>query len=236
MKRAMTGAVIIKVPVNMDREKAPLLATRLAEVLDPTTVKAAAPARIAELRVVSVKKEELRQALTLTVGCGGAEVQVGENGTSRGGLGSVWMKCPAAAARKLAQAEKVAFDWSTARVIVIPKRPLKCFKGLELGSVRATCVSTEDRRHLCYKCAGSGHRARVCPASAPKYPLCESLGAPADHRMGGATCALPPRKSREGDPFASQLLQGARKHRQSSNRWPDGGLRIGAITQAPPPK
>nr|XP_033188909.1 uncharacterized protein LOC117156205 [Bombus vancouverensis nearcticus] len=200
MKKAMTGAIIIQVPGDKDRGKATLLASRLAETLDPTAVRIATPTRMAELRVtgidISVKKEELRRALALAAGCGSAEVQVGEIGATRGGLGSAWIKCPAAAARKLAQAEKIALGWSTARIRAVPKRPLQCFRCLELGHVRATCVSGEDRGHLCYRCGGSGHRARGCPASAPKCPLCESLGAPANHRMGGEACNPPKVKRR----------------------------------------
>ncbi|XP_033314575.1 uncharacterized protein LOC117213324 [Bombus bifarius] len=195
MKKAMTGAIIIKVPGDRDRGKATLLATRLVEALDPTAVRVATPTRMAELRVtgidISVKKEELQRALASAAGCGSAEVQVGEIGATRGGLGSAWIKCPVAGARKLAQAGKIALGWSTARIRAIPKRPLQCFRCLELEHVRATCVSSEDRGHLCYRCGGSGHRARGCPASAPKCPLCESLGAPANHRMGGEACAPP---------------------------------------------
>ncbi|XP_033316869.1 uncharacterized protein LOC117214705 isoform X2 [Bombus bifarius] len=195
MKKAMTGAIIIKVPGDKDRGKATLLATRLAEALDPTAVRIATPTRMAELRVtgidISVKREELQKALASAAGCDSAEVQVGEIGATRGGLGTAWIKCPAAGARKLAQAEKIALGWSTARIRAIPKRPLQCFRCLELGHVRATCVSSEDRGHLCYRCGGNGHRARDCPASTPKCPLCESLGAPANHRMGGEACTPP---------------------------------------------
>ncbi|XP_033363348.1 uncharacterized protein LOC117241589 [Bombus vosnesenskii] len=175
------GAIIIQVPGNKDRGKATLLATRLAETLDPTAVRIATPTRMAELRVtgidISVKKEELRRALVSAAGCGSAEVQVGEIGATRGGLESAWIKCPAAGARKLAQAEKIALGWSTARIRAIPKRPLQCFRCLELGHVRATCVSGEDRGHLCYRCGGSGHRARDCPASAPMLPVRVARGA-----------------------------------------------------------
>jgi hypothetical protein len=197
---AMTGAIILEVPGDKDRGKASSLATRLAQILDPAIVRVAAPARMAELRVVGVDvslgKEELRNALASAVRCGAAEVQVGEIGSSRGGLGSAWIKCPVAGARKLAQVGRVALGWSTAKIIAIPKRPLQCFKCLELRHVRATCVSTVERGHQCYRCGGTGHRARGCPASAPKCPLWESLGAPADHRMGGAACAPPKVKRR----------------------------------------
>ena len=72
----MTGAIVITVPGDRDREKASRLATRLAKVLDPATARVAAPKRTAELRVVridiSINKVELRQALAQAAGCGGA--------------------------------------------------------------------------------------------------------------------------------------------------------------------
>jgi hypothetical protein len=92
MLKAVTGATVQEVPGDKNREKAFALATCLAQILDQVTVKVATPARMAELRVVgidiSIAKEELRNALALASGCGGAEVQVGEIGTSRGGIGS----------------------------------------------------------------------------------------------------------------------------------------------------
>jgi hypothetical protein len=190
------------------------LATRLAEMLDPAAVRVVAPNRTAELRVtgidISVAKEELRQALASAAGCRSAEVQVGEIRTTRYGLGTAWVRCPVAGARKLARDRKVALGWSTARVTAIPKRPLQCFKCLELGHVRVTCTSNVDRGHLCYRCGGSGHRARGCPASASKCPLWESLGAPANHRMSGAACA-PSRAKRKPpirEPTAEVMQEG----------------------------
>jgi hypothetical protein len=209
----VTGA-IIKLPGDEGREKALQLATHLTKVLDPTAVKVAAPTRTAQLKIagidISIEKEELRQALALAAECGVAEIQVGEIGASRSCLGAAYVKCPVAGVRKLAQAGKVALGWSTAKVIAIPKRPLQCYKCLELGHVQATCVSTAERGHLCYKCGGSGHRARESPASAPRCPLCESLGAPANHRMEGTACTPP--KTRKKTPFrepvATEKTQG----------------------------
>jgi hypothetical protein len=200
MRKSMIGGIIIRLPGDKDRGKASGLATRLAEVLDQAAVRVAVPHRTAELRVagidISVAKEELRQALASAAGCGSAEVQVGEIRTTRCGLGTAWVRCPVAGARKLARDGKVALDWSTARVTAIPKRPLQCVKYLELMHVRVTCTSKVDRARLCYRCGGSGHRARGCLGFAPKSPLCESLGAPTNHRMCRAACA-PPRATRK---------------------------------------
>jgi hypothetical protein len=150
MRKSMTGGIIIRLPGDKDRGKASRLATRLAEVLDPAAVRVAAPNRTAELRVtgidISVAKEELREALASAAGCGSAEVQVGEIRTTRYGLGTAWVRCPVAGVRKLTRDGKVALGWSTARVTAIPKRPLQCFKCLELGHVRVTCTSNVHRR------------------------------------------------------------------------------------------
>jgi hypothetical protein len=79
MRKAMTDAIVLVVLDDKDREKASALAARLAQVLDPATVKVTAPARMAELRVdgidISITKEELRNALALAAGCGGAAVR-----------------------------------------------------------------------------------------------------------------------------------------------------------------
>ncbi|XP_060831686.1 uncharacterized protein LOC132915940 [Bombus pascuorum] len=105
MRKAMTGAIVIRVPGDKDRGKASRLAAKLNEVLDPTVVKIAAPIKTAELRLagidISMRKEELRRALASAAGCGNAEVQVGEIGTTRSGFGTAWVKCPVAGARKL---------------------------------------------------------------------------------------------------------------------------------------
>jgi hypothetical protein len=114
-------------------------------VLDPTAGKIAAPLRRAELKVetidVSVNKEELRHALAIAAGCKGEEIQVGEIGIARGGLGTAWVRCPVAGARKLARERRVEVGWSWATVTAIPKHPLQCFRCQELGHVRATFTS-----------------------------------------------------------------------------------------------
>jgi hypothetical protein len=72
-------------------------------------------------------------------------------------------------------------------------------------------VSAVDRSHLCYRCGGSGHCAGKCPAAVPKCPLCESLGAPANHRMCGAACA-PPKVKKRKKPIhlpAAELQEGS---------------------------
>jgi hypothetical protein len=196
MRKAATVAIVIRVPGDRERNKAAKLATKLASVLEPAAMKIAAPIRRAELKIeridVSVNKEELRHALAVAAVCKEEEVQVGKIGIARGGLGTAWVRCPVAGARKLARDRKVAVGWSWATVTTIPKRPLQCYRCLELGHVRTTCTSPVDSGNLCHRCGKSGHKARECTAAKPNCPLCEALDAPAGHRMGGIAC-VPPR-------------------------------------------
>ena len=106
-------------------------------------------------------KEELRQALALAAGCNSEDVQIGEIGVSKGGLGSAWVKCPAAGARKLAQAGKVVLGWSIARVSAIPKRPLQCFKCLELGRTGEQPPPPHYRHHIGKRRRGGGRAPRI---------------------------------------------------------------------------
>jgi hypothetical protein len=53
-RKAMTGAIIIRVPGDRDKGKASRLAAGLTKVLDPTAVRVAAPTKTAGLRVVGI--------------------------------------------------------------------------------------------------------------------------------------------------------------------------------------
>jgi hypothetical protein len=200
MKRGVTGSVIIRLPGDKNREKATMLASRLANVLDPMAVRVMAPVKRAEVKVegidISMGKEELRQAVSNETGCKTEEVIVGDIIVMKGGLGTAWVKCPVAGARRLAAIGKLAVGWSYAKVTAVPKRPLQCYRCLETGHVRATCPSAVDRSGLCHRCGKEGHMARACTAARPNCPLCEALGAPAGHRMGGIACA-PPKTSKK---------------------------------------
>jgi hypothetical protein len=226
MRKAMTGGTVLEISDDKNREKAAALATQLTRTLDSNKVRVTAPFRTAEAMVigidVSVTREEIRNTLATEGDCKAENMQLGEVRSARNGLGSSWMRGPAGAARKLAQTGRVPIGWSTARIEAIARSLLQCYKCLEIGHVRRTCTSTEDREHLCYRCGGSGHRAGGCNAAKQKFPLCEVHGAPSAHRMGGPACA-PPRKERRGT-TSVPTAAGSVKEGSPPQSTPDPGL------------
>ncbi|XP_033318618.1 uncharacterized protein LOC117216180 [Bombus bifarius] len=204
MRKRVTGGVILEVPEDQERKKAAALAASLTRALDPNKVRVATPFRAAEVRVsmidVSATKEEIRNTLAKESGCKPEDVRLGKIHPARNGLGFVWIRGPASAVRKLAQAGKVAIGWSTARAEAIARRPLQCCRCLEIGHVRKFCTAKEGKGHLCFRCSKPGHQAKACTAASPKCLPCETLGAPSGHRMGGPACAPPPKKGTKGAP------------------------------------
>ncbi|KOC58604.1 hypothetical protein WH47_06856 [Habropoda laboriosa] len=198
-RRARTGALILEVAGPGREEKAEALATRLREVLHDTA-KVAHPSKFGELRVSgledSAKPEEVAAAVAAAGGCPVEGVRTGAIRSSPNGLGTVWVRCPLAAARKLATAGRLRVGWVAARVEALRARPLQCYRCLEKGHTQQRCTAGVDRSRRCYRCGDSSHRAGQCPAADPKCPLCTDLGRPAGHRLGAKACAPPPKKGR----------------------------------------
>ena len=108
MRQTMTGGVVLEVSEDQKREKAAALAARLTRTLDQSKVRVATPFRAAEARVIRIDtsaiKEEVRNTLAKESDCKAKDVQLGEIRLARNGFGSVWIRAPAGAVRKLAQA------------------------------------------------------------------------------------------------------------------------------------
>lgn len=51
-----------------------------------------------------------------------------------------------------------------------------------------------DRRSLCYRCGQDGHQAKNCE-NIPQYVICREAGRPSAHRIGGASCKAPSRRT-----------------------------------------
>ncbi|XP_033320026.1 uncharacterized protein LOC117216952 [Bombus bifarius] len=196
MRKTITGGVILEVPEDQGREKAAALAAQLTQALDPNEVRVATPFRAAEARVslidIAATKAEIQNTLARKSGCKPEDTRLGEIRPARNGLGAVWIRGPASAVRKLAQAGKVAIG---------------C---LGIGHTGKTCTAKEDKGHLCFRCGEPGHQARACTTASPKCLLCEALGAPSVHRMGGPACA-PSKKGTKGAARGSTAARGSEK-------------------------
>lgn len=214
MGKTITGGVILEVPEDQGREKAAALAAQLTRALDPNEVRVTTPFRAAEARVslidIAATKAEIQNTLAREIGCKPEDIRLGEIRPARNGLGTVWIRGPASAVRKLAQAGKVVIGWSTAKVEAIERRPLQCYKCLGIGHTGKTCTAKEDKGHLCFRCGEPGHQARACTIAKPKCLLCEALGAPSVHRMGGPACA-PSKKGTKGIARGSTAARGSEK-------------------------
>ncbi|XP_053989810.1 translation initiation factor IF-2-like [Hylaeus volcanicus] len=212
-RKGQTGSSILEIPGPDSAAGADRLAGRLAELFASTDVRVSRPIKSAEARVSgldeSVTADGVAAAVAAVTGCPVDRVQTGIIRRSGSGLGTVWLRCPAAAMRALLAAGRLLVDWSSARVEALPARALRCFRCLELGHVRQKCPLEADRGDRYYRCAGAGHRARECTAPM-RCPVCADLGRPADHRLGAKKCAPPPpkqgRKARVTTPSSGESM------------------------------
>lgn len=144
-RRAITGALIYEIPGEGNEKKADDFAAKLREELDSGQVKVTRPTKMAELRLSGLddmtESQNVAEAMAAVGGCATWEVQVGNIRRTRGGLGTVWVRCPAVAARKLAGAGRVQVGWVMARVEALRARPIQCFKCLRTGHTIGNCDS-----------------------------------------------------------------------------------------------
>ncbi|XP_047993923.1 uncharacterized protein LOC125232337 [Leguminivora glycinivorella] len=216
-KKAATGARLLEVPGSDSGEKADSLAKELCEKLGEDLVKISRPTICAELRLTqlddSVSCSEVVAAVAKTGGCEVSQIKTGEIQQDASGLGSIWLRCPIAAAKKVVEADKgrLQVGWVRAAVKLLEKRPMRCFKCLETGHVRAQCTSKTDLSDTCYRCGKPGHTARTCSAT-PSCVICSKVGKPADHTLDSKVCKSqaqkpPRRKAGAGRQAAPQPAQ-----------------------------
>ncbi|XP_039309910.1 uncharacterized protein LOC105207875 [Solenopsis invicta] len=200
-KKAQTGAIIYEVPGERSQELADSLAAKLREELNGEEVKVARPVKTAKLRVSGLDDltdtREVSEAMAAVGGCKAWEVTVGSIRRSRVGLGSVWVRCPATADRKLSEAGRVQVGWVMARVEALRPRPMQCYRCLRTGHTIGACDSPVDRGSRCYRCGCEGHPASLCEGEL-NCPLCADLDRPAGHRFGGPACTPAPPPEKDG--------------------------------------
>ncbi|XP_063632468.1 uncharacterized protein LOC134803598 [Cydia splendana] len=203
-KVAATGARLLEVPGAASGPKADKLAEKLSQLFSPEEVRVSRPTKCVELRVSglddSVTSEDIAAAIVQAGDCAIQEVKVGDIKSDPWSLGSVWVRCPIAAAKKVAGKGRLLVGWVSAHVKLLEARAQRCYRCLEPGHVRAKCPSDIDRSQLCYRCGQVGHKAKECSA-APHCNVCATLGKEAGHRVGSKSCSAPPKrtKTKAGD-------------------------------------
>lgn len=196
---AANGAVLIEVAGENMAEKADFLAGKLRDALSEEAMVSRPIAR-GELRIWglddSVCPDEVAFVVAESSGCLPTEVTAGPIFKMVNGLGSVWVRCPLAAAVKLASFNKIRIGWTFARIELLQLRPTQCFRCWNYGHMRNKCKAEKDRSMACFRCGEDGHSARQC-TSPPRCVVCEQAGRPSGHRMGSVNCgAVPARRVR----------------------------------------
>lgn len=203
IKRGINGSLLIEIPGQEGNEKAKILADKLRDKLGDSDVNITRPVATAELKIVgldaSATKDEVRDTIAYYGNCNVEEVSTVEIRWMYNGLGMAWVKCPLGAANKVAKEGKIKIGWTVARVEILARRPLQCYRCWEFGHVRFSCKAKIDRQGSCYKCGIAGHAARMCTSEVPRCIVCEEKGFSSEHRIGSRFCKLTkiPERSRQ---------------------------------------
>ncbi|XP_048005723.1 uncharacterized protein LOC125241345 [Leguminivora glycinivorella] len=224
-RRAATGARILQLPGVNSGVKADKLARELAEKLGEE-VRVSRPTKCAELRLSnlddSVTSEEVVAAVARVGECTQDQVKAGEIRRDHTGLGTVWVRCPVTAAKKVSDGGRFLVGWSSAQVKLLEPRILRCYRCLEVGHVRAQCQAQIDRGSLCYRCGKPDHKAAQCSAE-PHCAVCEASGKSASHALGSKACTArgprKDRKTRDGPRPPRSLPSRPRQHPRPAMRW-----------------
>ncbi|XP_061729214.1 uncharacterized protein LOC133534143 [Cydia pomonella] len=145
-KRAATGARVLELPGAANGEKADSLAKELAEKLGEDIVRVSRPVKCAELRLTelddSVSPGEVVAAVAKVGGCAEAQIKAGEIRQDASGLGTIWLRCPITAAKKVVEADRgrIRVGWVRAAVKLLDQRPMRCYKCLEKGHVKRRII------------------------------------------------------------------------------------------------
>nr|XP_012224479.1 PREDICTED: uncharacterized protein LOC105673432 [Linepithema humile] len=200
-----TGGMVIEIPGEESKEKANILAERLRKVFEEREeIKIGRPTQKMDLRISeldeSATSEGISQIAATVGGCHKDDIRCGPIRRYKRGMGSIWLQMPAIAAIKLAKEAKIRVGWTTAKVEVLQKRPLQCYRCLARGHTRNRCPPENiDRSSHCYNCGEIDHKAEACTRKVSCL-ICKSKGLKDGHKVGSPECPpCPPSKWRPNE-------------------------------------
>jgi len=226
IRKATNGGIIIEIPGAENKDKANLLVQKLKQVL-PAETKITRPSIKGELRVVgfdeSVSAEEIKETIAADCECDFDEISVNDIMPMRNGLYMTWIRCPLAAAAKIANNGRIKIGWSLVRAELLEARPKQCYKCWEFGHTKGVCRSDIDRSALCFKCGKKGHSYKDCKNELHCI-LCAQEGGEANHRIGSFRCKASKRSVNEKKYGINETRGGSlQAERRSVTRSPQNG-------------
>ncbi|XP_025157708.1 uncharacterized protein LOC112589298 [Harpegnathos saltator] len=160
-----TGALVIEIPGEQRSKQADQLADKLKEVLTDRA-KINRPQKMGELRLkgleIATTESEAAEAVAKAGGCQIGEVKTGSMRTAWNNYRTLWIQCPLAAAKRVAETGSIKIGWTQTKAELLQARALQCYRCLEKGHVQTNCKNNIDRRANCYRCGEPGHLAREC--------------------------------------------------------------------------
>lgn len=213
-RRAATGACILEVPGASSGDKADKLAEAIQQQVGMETVRVSRPSKSVDIRITgldeSVSPEEVVAAVASTGECAVDMVKAGEIRQGFSGLGTVLVRCPVLAAKKIVARGRLLVGWVSAQVRLLEQRPLRCFRCFRNGHVSAQCQAETDRSKSCFNCCEEGHKAAQC-AAPPHCAECAASGKSSFHRISSKACTTPKtngkRKAADGPRAPTQPIQ-----------------------------
>ena len=133
IRYTIAGGILVEIPGENSTAKVDELAGKLREAfVEDREVRITRPVKRSEIRIsrldASVKEEEVANAIVASANCQKEELKIGEirKRTPRG-LRAVWVQCPTAAAKEIAEKGKITIGCVAARVEVLRTRPMICY-------------------------------------------------------------------------------------------------------------
>ncbi|XP_013178834.1 PREDICTED: uncharacterized protein LOC106125967 [Papilio xuthus] len=196
-----TGARRFEVLGTDNGSLADALAERLTQVFSGDLVRISRPAKTTEIKISglddSATVEEVLAAAAEAGGCPKESLKCSGVVRDRFGVGHAWVECEVPTAKRVAAAGRLTISWVSATVTLLEPRPLRCYRCLQKGHVRAQCSAEVDRSKQCFRCGKEGHNFKGCQAK-PHCSICAEAKRPAEHKLGGRGCSAPAPKVTRG--------------------------------------